>query len=131
MYSKTLFADNSLQYFQFYNSYTQSSNFNKKIKKNFFSKKTPLNAFALINGWVDINQNKSLNYLTKSLLHIKYIKDVNSFLFNDFLYFFNKLIDINCNLHYTDDLEENNINIFYKIKKSMYFIRIILMEYFG
>jgi hypothetical protein len=28
-------------------------------------------------------------------------------------------------------LEENNINIFYKIKKSMYFIRIILMEYFG
>lgn len=86
---------------------------------------------VLISGWLDLSLHNNLSSLTKTLLHVKYIKRINMFFFNDFLYFFSKLIDSKTLIKSKDNLEQNSINIFFKIKRSMHVIRILFMQYYG
>ncbi len=144
--TKLFFFGNTIQNNYIYRSIEDLYFINNKSKYQFIELENDkedifkiLNENILINMWSkDINYTNS-HILSKNLLHIKYIQSLPEYYLNDLIIFFHDIWSYKSansdkfnNLFNRSmfSIERSLINIFYRIKRTIHFLRIVYLEFF-
>lgn len=133
----TFFFKSSMPYL-YDNFLILSQNFSTNLKNN-------IDSYLLISDWgyCEFLFNKN-SLLIRSLLNIKFLRSIPEYQINDLILFFNNVQysttdvdennDDNENGIYNENdliIDDNLINIFFKIKRSIHVIRVLFLEFFS